>query len=73
MSDESAAVAYAQRLLDGGMSPQATIAVEHAVVPLGPGDRIQFVSGGVSRSATVREMNIPMTYDALCSALWREL
>lgn len=73
MSSVAAAVAHAEQLLQGGMTPQATLAVEHAIVPLEPHSLIEFVSGSESRRATVREMNFRMEYNAQCVALWREL
>lgn len=73
MSSTSAANAHAQRLLDGGMSPVATLSVEHGIVPLDPGARVRFIDGGEQRDATVREMNMSLTFDSQCQALWREI
>lgn len=73
MSSVAAAVAQAERLLQGGMAPQATLAVEHAIVPLEPHSLVRFTSGGETRRATVREMNFDLTFDSQCDALWREL
>lgn len=73
MSSVSAANSYAQRLLEGGMAPQATLAVEHAIVPLEPGDLIRFSSAGQERMATIREMNFSLTFESQCDALWREV
>lgn len=73
MSSVEAAVSYAEQLLQGGMTPQATLAVEHAIVPLEPHSLVRFTSGGVTREATVREMNFDLTFDSQCEALWREI
>lgn len=72
MSSQSAATAHARRLLQGGMTPVATIDVEHAIVPLEPHDRVRFDSHG-ERYATVREMSFDLTFASQCQALWREL
>lgn len=73
MTSVSAANSYAQRLLEGGMSPQATLAVEHAIVPLEPGDLVRFTSGGQERMATIREMTFDLDYGSQCRSLWREV
>lgn len=73
MSSVEAAEAHAERLLVGGMAPQATLSVEHAIVPLDPHSLVRFVANGETRLATVREMNFDLSFDSQCDALWREL
>lgn len=72
MADANAATSHAEMLLHEGMTPVATLEVEHAIVPLEPGDLVRFTSRG-DRLATVREMNFSFDFDSQCEALWREL
>lgn len=73
IDSQAVADSLASRMLFEAMSPVARLEVSHAIVPLDPGQRVRFISGGETRDATVQRMTMNFDYRAQCSAEWREL
>lgn len=75
ISSQEEADAQALRYLIGGMSPVAHLKVEHAIVPLDPGDRVRFIAGTPpeQRDATVQRMTVNIDPFSQVTAEWREL
>lgn len=65
--------ALAKRRLSDAMSPVAKLDVTHAIVPLDPGQVIDFQSSTHSAQATIQRMTYRLEYDGQCDAEWREI
>lgn len=70
----AAANELAQRYLRGGMAPVANLSVTHAIVPLDPGNAIEFNPlDEAPRRATVTRMEMTLDDFSQCNATWREV
>lgn len=72
-SDQATLDALAQRYLANATRAVAHLTLQHAVVPLDPGDVVRFVSGPVDTRAQVKEFSIPLQTGAPVSATWTEV
>lgn len=73
IESQTVANELAERYLFNSMNPVARLSVTHAIVPLEPGQRVRFISGGITRDASILRMSMDFNYASQCKAEWREL